>query len=103
MGGAGGGCRAAQPARGDRRFAIEIMLRIHYLPQWFNQRDPAMEKALHETPLYREFAGLGDGVSRVPDEVCVHGSIDQRQLPDPGRQRSHVHVHGVTPWWSAAA
>ena len=34
-----------------------------------------MEEALHDVPLYREFAGLCDGVSRLPDErtpdVCI--------------------------------
>ncbi len=52
-------------------FAIETMLRIHYLQQWFGLSDPAMEEALHDVPLYREFAGLGDGVSRLPDETTI--------------------------------
>jgi transposase, IS5 family len=52
-------------------FAIEAMLRIHYLQQWFGLSDPAMEEALHDVPLYREFAGLGDGVSRLPDESTI--------------------------------
>jgi transposase, IS5 family len=52
-------------------FAIETMLRIHYLQQWFNLSDPAMEEALHDIPLYREFAGLGDGASRLPDESTI--------------------------------
>src|SRR5215213_1452834 len=52
-------------------FAVETMLRIHYLQQWFGLSDPAMEEALHDVPLYREFAGLGDGVSRLPDETTI--------------------------------
>jgi IS5 family transposase len=52
-------------------FSIETMLRIHYLQQWFGLSDPAMEEALHDVPLYREFAGLGDGVSRLPDETTI--------------------------------
>ncbi|MGJ7522962.1 IS5 family transposase [Variovorax sp. LT1P1] len=51
--------------------AIETMLRIHYLQQWFGLSDPAMEEALHDVPLYGEFAGLGDGVSRLPDESTI--------------------------------
>ena len=47
------------------------MLRIHYMQQWFGLSDPAMEEALHDVPLYREFAGLGDGVSRLPDETTI--------------------------------
>ena len=52
-------------------FAIETMLRIHYLQQWFGLSDPAMEEGLHDVPLYREFAGLGDGASRLPDETTI--------------------------------
>lgn len=52
-------------------FAIETRLRIHYLQQWFGLSDPAMEEALHDVPLYREFAGLGDGVSRLPGETTI--------------------------------
>lgn len=47
------------------------MLRIHYLQQWFGLSDPAMEESLHDVPLHREFAGLGDGVSRLPDETTI--------------------------------
>lgn len=56
---------------GQPPFAIEAMLRIYYLQQWFGLSDPAMEEALHDVPLYREFAGLGDGVSRLPDETTI--------------------------------
>ena len=52
-------------------FAIETMLRIHYLQQWFNLSDPSMEEALHDIPLYREFAGLSDGAVRLPDESTI--------------------------------
>jgi IS5 family transposase len=51
-------------------FAIETMLRIHYLQQWFALSDPAMEEALHDMPVFREFAKL-DGVSRLPDETTI--------------------------------
>ena len=52
-------------------FAIETMLRIHYMQQWFGLSDPAMEEALHDVPLYLEFAGLGSGASRIPDETTI--------------------------------
>src|ERR1700740_1669958 len=42
-------------------FAIETMLRVHYMQQWFGLSDPAMEEALHDVPLYLEFAGLTNG------------------------------------------
>ena len=52
-------------------FAIETMLRIHYLQQWFGLSDPAMEEALHDVPLYREFAKLDGVTARLPDESTI--------------------------------
>ncbi len=52
-------------------FAVQTMLRIHYLQQWFGLSDPAMEEALHDVPLYREFAKLGDAQARLPDETTI--------------------------------
>ena len=51
-------------------FGIEVMLRIHFLQQWFGLSDGAMEEALFDVPLYRQFAGLG-GMSRLPDRVSI--------------------------------
>jgi IS5 family transposase len=52
-------------------FGIETMLRIHYLQQWFGLSDPAMEEALHDVPLYREFAKLDGATARLPDETTI--------------------------------
>src|ERR1700753_1353123 len=46
-------------------FAIETMLRIHYMQQWFALSDPAMEEALHDVPLYLAFAPLSSGANRI--------------------------------------
>ena len=46
------------------------MLRIHFMQQWFTLSDPAMEEALHDVPLFREFAGLTVG-QRLPDETTI--------------------------------
>lgn len=51
-------------------FALETMLRTHFLQQWFNLSDPAMEEAFFDTPLYREFVDLADNV-RLPDESTI--------------------------------
>jgi IS5 family transposase len=51
-------------------FELETMLRTHFLQQWFNLSDPAMEEAFFDTPLYREFVGLADNV-RLPDESTI--------------------------------
>ena len=52
-------------------FAVSTMLRIHFMQQWFGLSDPAMEEALHDTPLYCEFAGLDAGITRLPDESTI--------------------------------
>ena len=51
-------------------FALETMLRIHFMQQWFSLSDPAMEEAFFDTPLYREFAQL-DAHARLPDESTI--------------------------------
>jgi IS5 family transposase len=59
-------------AKGGRPpFAVRTMLRIHFLQQWFNLSDPAMEEALYDTPMFREFAGLDQGEENLPDESTI--------------------------------
>jgi transposase, IS5 family len=41
------------------------------MQQWFNLSDPSMEEALHDVPLFREFAGLGGWDDRLPDESTI--------------------------------
>lgn len=62
---------APESRMGRPPFALETMLRIHLLQQFFGLSDPAMEEALHDVPLYREFARLDVGMSRMPDESTI--------------------------------
>ncbi|UWD89096.1 IS5 family transposase [Ralstonia pseudosolanacearum] len=62
---------APEGKRGRPPFAVETMLRIHFLQQWFGLSDPAMEEVLHDVPLYREFAGLDNWTTRLPDESTI--------------------------------
>ncbi|NUY05867.1 IS5 family transposase [Paraburkholderia youngii] len=52
-------------------FPIATMLQIYFMQQWFGLSDPAMEEALYDVPLYREFAGLDEGMTRLPDESTI--------------------------------
>ena len=61
----------AEGKRGRPPFPVESMLRVHFMQQWFNLSDPAMEDALHDVPLFREFAGLGGWDDRLPDETTI--------------------------------
>ena len=51
-------------------FALETMVRIHCMQQWFDLSDQGMEEAFFDTPIYREFAGL-DAHGRMPDESTI--------------------------------
>ena len=58
-------CKRCRPP-----FSVETMLRIHFMQQWFTLSDPAMEEALHDVPLFREFAHLSWD-QRFPDETTI--------------------------------
>ena len=51
-------------------FALQTMLRIHCMQQWFDLSDLGMEEAFFDTPVYREFAQL-DANGRLPDESTI--------------------------------
>ena len=61
---------APEGRRGRPPFPLETMLRVHFMQQWFTLSDPAMEEALHDMPLFREFAGLNWN-TRLPDETTI--------------------------------
>jgi IS5 family transposase len=47
------------------------MLRIYFLQQWFNLSDPAVEEALYDSVVMRNFVGIDLGQEPVPDETTV--------------------------------
>ena len=51
-------------------FALETMLRVHFMQQWLGQSDPAMEEAFFDVPLYREFVQF-EAFGRLPDESTI--------------------------------
>ena len=57
--------------RGHPPFPVEALLHIHFMQQWFTLSDPAMEEALHDVPLFRDFSGLGGWDDRLPDESTI--------------------------------
>ncbi len=50
---------------------LERMLRIHFLQQWFNLSDPAVEEALYDSVSMRRFVGIDLGREGAPDETTV--------------------------------
>ncbi|MEY8689732.1 MAG: IS5 family transposase [Leptothrix sp. (in: b-proteobacteria)] len=61
---------APEGRRGRPPFAVEVMLHLHFMQQWFTLSDPAMEEALHDTPMFREFACL-TWDNRLPDVTTI--------------------------------
>ena len=57
--------------RGRRPYPLRSMLKIHFLQQWFGLSDPAMEEALFETPLLRDFSAISFDFEGVPDETTI--------------------------------
>ena len=75
---------APEGRKGRPPFSVETMLRVHFMQQWFTLSDPAMEEALHDIALFREFAGLGWD-SRIPDESTIlrfRHLLEKHQLTD---------------------
>jgi len=69
---------------GQPPFALETMLRVHFLHQWFSLSDPVMEEAFFDAPLYREFAQL-DANGRMPGESTIlrfRHRLEKHQLAD---------------------
>ena len=60
-----------KPGNGRPPVGVERMLRIYFLQQWFNLSDPAVEEALYDSALMRQFAGIDLGHEPVPDETTV--------------------------------
>lgn len=61
---------ASEGRKGRPLFPVEMLLRIHFMRQWFTLSDPAMEEALHDMRLFREFVGLLWD-SATPDENTI--------------------------------
>lgn len=56
---------------GRRPMGLDMMLRIHFMQQWFKLSDPAMEDALYDIESMRRFAGIDLSQDAVPDESTI--------------------------------
>lgn len=89
-----------QAGNGRRPVGVERMLRMYFLQQWFNLSDPAVEEALYDSPLMREFVGIDLGREAVPDETTVckfRHLLEQHQLGAAmlARVNGHLQSKGV--------
>ena len=52
-------------------YPVLLLLRVHFLQQWFALADEAVEDALHDFPVYRAFAGIDPGTTGIPDATTI--------------------------------
>jgi transposase, IS5 family len=62
-----------KPSKGGGRppIALERMLRIYCLQQWYNLSDPAAEEVLYDSIVMRRFAGVTSDGDIIPDETTI--------------------------------
>jgi IS5 family transposase len=75
-----------KPGNGRPPVGVERMLRIYFLPQWFNLSDPAVEEALYDSLTMRGFVGIDLGREPVPDETTVCRFRHLLEAHDLGRR-----------------
>jgi transposase, IS5 family len=54
--------RYPKPGNGRLPVGVERMLRIYFLQPWFNLSDPAVEEALYDLAMMRQFVGIDLGL-----------------------------------------
>ena len=98
--------------RGRRPYALESMLRVHLMQNWFALSDPAMEEALYEIASLRAFARLSlsepitttaaneSDVEQIAD--LLHGK-EQHVWADSGYRGAQTRVDREDLQWHIAA
>src|SRR5215471_8944243 len=89
-----------QPGNGRPPIGVERMLRIYFLQQWFNLSDPAVEEALYDSAVMRQFVGIDLGQEPVPDETTVckfRHLLEKHKLGEQilGTVNLHLQARGV--------
>ena len=91
--------RAALPKTGNGRppVGVERMLRIYFLQQWFNLSDPAVEEALYDSVVMRDFVGIDLGREPVPDETTIckfRHLLEEHELGGEMLEAVNLHLEG---------
>jgi transposase, IS5 family len=86
-----------KPGNGRPPVGVERMLRIYFLQQWFNLSDPAVEEALYDSAVMRQFVGIDLGREPVPDETTVckfRHLLEEHQLGEQILGTVNLHLQG---------
>src|SRR5205807_1677834 len=84
-----------KPGKGRPPVGVERMLRIYFLQQWFNLSDPAVEEALYDSAVMRQFVGIDLGCEPVPDETTVckfRHLLEEHQLGEQILGQVNLHL-----------
>jgi len=86
--------------KGRPAVGVERMLRIYFLQHWFNLSDPAVEEALHDSGVMRQFVGIDLGCEPAPDETTVckfRHLLEEQRLGEQilGTVNLHLQEQGV--------
>src|SRR5437667_6970614 len=89
-----------KPGNGRPAVGAECRLRIYFLQQWFSLSDPAVEEALYDSAVMRQFVGIDLGHEPVPDETTAckfRHLLEEHQLGEQvlGTVNLHLQAQGV--------
>lgn len=56
---------------GRKHKELTMMLKIHFLQQWYDLSDPGMEEAIYDRNSFQKFLGIDLLSDRVPDETTI--------------------------------
>jgi IS5 family transposase len=87
------------PKTGNGRPPVGVarMLRMYFLQQWFNLSDPAVEEALYDSVVMRDFVGIDLGREPVPDETTIckfRHLLEQHGLGGEMLEAVNLHLEG---------
>ena len=95
-----GGRHDPSAGNGRRRVGVEVSLGIYLCEECVNLSDPAVEEALYDSVVMRQFVGIDLGCEPVPDETTVckfRHLLEEHRLGEHmlGRVNLHLQERGV--------
>ena len=51
--------------------AVTVPSRIHFMQRWFNLSEPTVEEALHDIPMFCDFAGMSHWDENIFSESSI--------------------------------
>jgi IS5 family transposase len=89
------------PKGGRPPMAMETMLRIYFLQNWYALGDPMAEEMLYDSDAMRRFAGIELGDDRIPDETTIlnfRHLLEKHQLTETlfAEVNRHLADQGIT-------